>query len=46
LEPAAQTPESRGMFRNITIRENTDRLLEILEPGRTGPERPGSPPGD
>jgi hypothetical protein len=35
----------KWMFRNITtIRENTDRLLEILEPGRTGPERPVSPP--
>ena len=38
----------KWMFRNITaIRENTDRILEILEPGRTGRERPvSSPPGD
>ena len=35
----------KWMFRNITaIRENTDRILEILEPGRTGRERPVSPP--
>ena len=35
----------KWMFRNITtIRENTDRILEILEPGRSGPERPVSPP--
>ena len=35
----------KWMFRNITtIRENTDRILEILEAGRSGPERPVSPP--
>ena len=35
----------KWMFRNITtIRENTDRILEILEPGGTGPELLVSPP--
>jgi hypothetical protein len=35
----------KWMFRNITaIRENTDRILELLEPGRSGPAQPVSPP--
>jgi hypothetical protein len=38
----------KWMFRNITaIRENTDRILELLEPGRTGPvPHPPPPPPD
>jgi hypothetical protein len=35
----------KWMFRNITaIRENTDRILQLLEPGRSGPARQGPPP--
>ena len=35
----------KWMFRNITaIRENTDRILQVLEAGQSGPERPVSPP--
>lgn len=37
----------KWMFRNITaIRENTDRILELLEPGRPGPVQQAPPPGD
>jgi hypothetical protein len=33
------------MFRNITaIRENTDRILELLEPGRAESARQAPPP--
>lgn len=44
--PANAPP--KWMFRNIkAIRENTDRILELLEPGRSEPaaEAP-PPPGD
>ena len=35
----------KWMFRNITaIRENTDRILELLESGRPGPAPQASPP--
>jgi hypothetical protein len=35
----------KWMFRNITaIRENTDRILELLESGRAEPARPAPPP--
>ena len=37
----------KWMFRNITaIRENTDRILELLESGRSGPapQAPPAPP--
>ena len=35
----------KWMFRNITaIRENTDRILEFLESGRSGPAPQASPP--
>lgn len=35
----------KWVFRNITaIRENTDRILELLESGRSGPAQPDSPP--
>ncbi len=35
----------KWMFRNITtIRENTDRILELLEPGHAKPARHAPPP--
>jgi hypothetical protein len=35
----------KWMFRNITaIRENTDRILELLESGRAEPARHAPPP--
>jgi hypothetical protein len=35
----------KWMFRNITaIRENTDRILELLEPGRAESARQAPPP--
>jgi hypothetical protein len=35
----------KWMFRNITaIRENTDRILQLLEPGQSGPARQAPPP--
>ncbi len=35
----------KWMFRNITaIRENTDRILQLLEPGRAEPARQTPPP--
>jgi hypothetical protein len=35
----------KWMFRNITaIRENTDRILKLLESERSGSGQPGSPP--
>ena len=37
----------KWMFRNITaIRENTDRILQVLEPGQPGTARPAPPPPD
>ena len=37
----------KWMFRNITaIRENTDRILQLLESGRSEPARDASPPDD
>ncbi len=38
----------KWMFRNITaIRENTERILQLLEPGRPEPARQAPPsPGD
>ena len=37
----------KWMFRNITaIRENTDRILELLESGRAEPAPQASPPPD
>ncbi len=36
----------KWMFRNITvIRDNTDRILELLEPGKPEPARQAPPPG-
>ena len=35
----------KWMFRNITaIRENTDRILQLLESGQPEPARPAPPP--
>jgi hypothetical protein len=35
----------KWMFRNITaIRDNTDRILELLEPGHPRPAQPVPPP--
>ena len=35
----------KWMFRNITaIRENTDRILTLVETERSGSDQPGSPP--
>jgi hypothetical protein len=37
----------KWMYRNITtIRENTDKILQILEAGRAGPAQPFPPPPD
>ena len=47
LEAMPDSAPPKWMFRNITaIRENTDRILQLLEPGRSGPARqaPPSPP--
>ena len=46
----AAMPDSappKWMFRNITaIRENTDRILELLESGHAEPARQAPPPPD
>ncbi len=35
----------KWMFRNITaIRDNTDRILQLLESGQSEPARQASPP--
>ena len=35
----------KWVFRNVTaIRENTDRILELLESERSGPAEPTTPP--
>jgi hypothetical protein len=45
LEAMPDNAPPKWMFRNITaIRENTDRILELLEPGRAEPAQPASPP--
>ena len=37
----------KWMFRNISaIRDNTDRILELLEPGRAEPAQQAPSPGD
>ena len=37
----------KWMFRNITaIRENTDRILQLLESGQSEPARRAPPPPD
>lgn len=41
LEAMPDNAPPKWMFRNITtIRENTDRILRILEAGSPGPEQP------
>ena len=38
LEAMPDNAPPKWMFRNITtIRENTDRILELLQPGRSAP---------
>jgi hypothetical protein len=45
LEAMPDNAPPKWMFRNITaIRENTDRILELLESGRSGPAQPVPPP--
>jgi hypothetical protein len=45
LEAMPDNAPPKWMFRNITaIRENTDRILELLEPGHAGPARHAPPP--
>ena len=48
LEAMPRNAPPKWMFRNITgIRENTDRILPLLEPGRPEPAWGASPaPGD
>jgi hypothetical protein len=47
LEAMPDNAPPKWMFRNITtIRENTDRILELLEPGRAEPARQAPPPPD
>jgi len=47
LEAMPDSAPPKWMFRNITaIRENTDRILPLLEPGQPGPARPAPPPPD
>ncbi len=45
LEAMPDNAPPKWMFRNITaIRENTDRILELLESGRAEPVRQAPPP--
>ena len=45
LEAMPDNAPPKWMFRNITaIRENTDRILQLLEPGQPEPARPAPPP--
>ena len=45
LEAMPDNAPPKWMFRNITaIRENTDRILELLESGRAEPARQAPPP--
>ena len=45
LEAMPDNAPPKWMFRNITtIRENTERILELLESGRSGPAQPPPPP--
>jgi hypothetical protein len=44
LEAMPDNAPPKWMFRNITaIRENTDRILQLLEPGRPEPARDAPP---
>ena len=45
LEAMPDNVPPKWMFRNITaIRENTDRILQLLESGQPETARDGSPP--
>jgi hypothetical protein len=45
LEAMPDNTRPKWMFRNITaIRENTDKILQLLEPGQPEPARPAPPP--
>ena len=45
LEAMPDNAPPKWMFRNITaIRENTDRILQLLESGRSDPVRQAAPP--
>ena len=45
LEAMPDNAPPKWMFRNITaIRDNTDRILKLLESGRSGPAQQASPP--
>jgi hypothetical protein len=45
IERMPEDAPPKWMFRNITaIRENTDRILELLESGRVEPARQTPPP--
>jgi hypothetical protein len=47
LDAMPDNAPPKWMVRNITaIRENTDRILELLESGRPGPTQPVPPPPD
>jgi len=47
LEAMLGNAPPKWMFRNITaIRENTDRILQLLESGRAEPARQAPPPPD
>lgn len=48
IESMPDNAPPKWAFRNITaIRENTDRILELLEPGRAAPAADAPPsPGD
>ena len=44
LEAMPDNAPPKWMFRNITaIRENTDRILQLLESGQPEPDRDASP---
>ena len=45
LEAMPGNAPPKWMFRNITaIRENTERILQLLEPGNAEPARQAPPP--
>ena len=48
LEAMPDNAPPKWMFRNITaIRQNTDKILQLLESGQPGPARQAGPsPGD
>ena len=47
LEAMPDNARPKWMFRNITaIRENTDKILQLLESGQSEPAPPAPPPPD